>query len=89
MCFCYRTPVPLVPGVPTKTRLECRLKTFTLHFMCRPDTLPDRGVDLTAWRGQQKLRVDRVVSRRGRFDAPINLFLACVSRLPPPHAYGA
>ena len=22
MCFCYRIPAPLVPGVPTKTRLE-------------------------------------------------------------------
>ena len=31
MGFCYRIPAPKVPGVPTKTRLESRLKKFKLH----------------------------------------------------------
>ena len=29
--FCYRIPAPLVPGVPTKTRLESSIKKFKPH----------------------------------------------------------
>ena len=30
--FGYRIPAPLVPGVPTKTRLQSRTKKFKSHF---------------------------------------------------------
>ena len=30
MCFCYRIPAPVVPGVPTKTRLESSIKNSPL-----------------------------------------------------------
>ena len=32
-CYFHRIPVPLVPGVPTKTRLESRMKKFNPHLI--------------------------------------------------------
>ena len=33
---CDLRPAPFVPGVPTQTRLESRIKKYNRHFVCRP-----------------------------------------------------
>ena len=37
VCFCYRIRAPLVPGVPTKTRLESSIMKFDPHFIYSPE----------------------------------------------------